>query len=93
MGTIYMCILVYGASIPRIEPSVKESAEGILNNLGLSPSEAISLFYRQIVLTRGLRFQIKLPNEETIRAFESTNKGEGLTVCKDAEDLFQRLGI
>lgn len=77
----------------RIEPSVKISAESILNNLGLSPSEAISLFYRQIVLTRGLPFEIKLPNEETLRTFASTDKGEDLTVCKDADDLFTRLGI
>ena len=79
----------------RIEPRVKDSAERILNALGLSSSEAISLFYRQIVLTRGIPFEIKLPtpNEETIRTFESTDRGEDLTVCKDADDMFKRLGI
>jgi DNA-damage-inducible protein J len=79
----------------RIEPRVKDSAERILNTLGLSSSEAISLFYRQIVLTRGIPFEIKLPtpNEETIRTFESTDRGEDLTVCKDADDMFERLGI
>lgn len=77
----------------RIEPELKLSAENILNKLGLSPSEAVSLFYRQIVLTRGLPFEVKLPNEETLRTFEATDRGEELTVCEDAGDMFERLGI
>jgi len=77
----------------RIEPELKQSAEGILGKLGLSPSEAVTLFYRQIVLTRGLPFEVKLPNEETLRTFACTDKGEDLTVCKDADDMFERLGI
>jgi len=77
----------------RIEPDVKRSAESILSSLGMSPTEAITLLYRQIILTRGLPFEIKLPNEETLRTFEATDRGEDLTVCRDADDMFERLGI
>jgi DNA-damage-inducible protein J len=59
----------------------------------MSPTEAITLLYRQIILTRGLPFEIKLPNEETLRTFEATDRGEDLTVCRDADDMFERLGI
>lgn len=77
----------------RVEPSLKKSAELVLKQLGVSPSEAVNLFYRQIVLTRGLPLEIKLPNEETLKTFALTDKGEDLIVCKDAEDMFSRLEI
>ncbi len=49
----------------RMEPNLKHDAEEILHSLGLSTTEAITLFYKQIALQRGLPFAVKLPNEET----------------------------
>lgn len=43
----------------RIEPDVKEKAEKILNELGLSASTTINIFYRQIIETNGLPFEVK----------------------------------
>ena len=45
----------------RIEPDVKEQAEGILEALGISASNAITMFYKQIILQRGMPFDLKLP--------------------------------
>ncbi len=45
----------------RIEPDVKEKAEIILNALGISASNAITMFYKQIILQKGLPFEVKLP--------------------------------
>ena len=45
----------------RIETGLKENAEGILAQLGISPSEAIKMLYSQIVLVKGMPFQSKLP--------------------------------
>lgn len=45
----------------RIEPDVKEQAETILSSLGISVSNAINMFYKQIILQRGLPFEVKLP--------------------------------
>ncbi len=45
----------------RIEPDLKEQAEGILTALGIPASNAITMFYRQIVLKKGLPFDVKLP--------------------------------
>ena len=45
----------------RIEPDLKEQAESILNALGIPASNAIAMFYRQIVLHRGLPFEVVLP--------------------------------
>ena len=45
----------------RIEPEVKEQAESILSELGMPASNAINMFYKQIILRRGLPFDVKLP--------------------------------
>ena len=47
----------------RIEPEVKEQAEMILNALGIPASNAITMFYKQIILQKGLPFEVKLPEE------------------------------
>ena len=45
----------------RIEPDLKEQAESILAALGIPASNAITMFYKQIVLQRGMPFEMKLP--------------------------------
>ncbi len=45
----------------RIEPDLKEQAETILTALGIPASNAITMFYKQIVLHNGLPFEVKLP--------------------------------
>ena len=45
----------------RIEPEVKEQAETILSALGIPVSNAINMFYKQIILQRGIPFEMKLP--------------------------------
>mgnify|MGYP003410769099 CR=1 FL=1 len=45
----------------RIEPDVKEQAEGILAALGIPASNAINMFYKQIILQRGLPFELQAP--------------------------------
>ncbi|MGR3318251.1 MAG: type II toxin-antitoxin system RelB/DinJ family antitoxin [Candidatus Anammoxibacter sp.] len=51
----------------RIEPKIKEKAEGVLKKLGISPAEVIRLFYDQICRSGGIPFQILIPNETTIK--------------------------
>lgn len=45
----------------RIDTNLKENAEDILARLGITPSGAIQMLYSQIVLTRGLPFDLHLP--------------------------------
>jgi len=77
----------------RIEPRLKKEAEHVLEDLGLSATQAINLFYRQVTLRRGLPFDVVILNRTTRRTFESTDAGKDLVVCKDADDLFRKLGI
>lgn len=50
----------------RIEPDVKEKAESVLSALGIPASNAINMFYKQIILQRGLPFDVKLPSSRLI---------------------------
>lgn len=77
----------------RIEPEIKEEAEKILSDCGLSASQAISLFYRQVILERGLPFPIKRFNAETRRVLKSSERGIGVDQFESADALFEDLGI
>ena len=50
----------------RVEPDVKEQAELVLEQLGIPMSNAVSMFLRQVVLQRGIPFEMKLPQAEPL---------------------------
>ena len=52
----------------HVEPDLKQEAEEVFSRLGPSSTEAITLFYRQVALQRGLPFEVKTPNAETCEA-------------------------
>ncbi len=62
----------------RMEPEIKRKAEGVLTRLGVSPTEAIRIFYRQISLRNGLPFAVEIPNNLTARTLENSRKGLGI---------------
>ena len=59
----------------RVEPDIKEQAEQILEQLGIPMSNAIGLFLRQIILQRGIPFEMKLPARQPT-AIGAMNAGE-----------------
>jgi len=77
----------------RMEPRLKDRAERVFRRLGLSATQAITIFYRQVELHRGLPFDIAIPTATTKRTLESTDAGRDLVICDDAEDMFRKLGI
>lgn len=73
----------------RIEPQVKNKAEGVLHNLGITPTEAIRIFYRQISLRNGLPFSVEVPNECTANTLKKSRKGEDVTEFDSVEEMFE----
>jgi DNA-damage-inducible protein J len=73
----------------RIQPEIKEQAERILQRLGLSPTEAIRMFYTQITLRNGLPFDVAIPNDVTIKALEESRNGRNLERFDSTEELFE----
>lgn len=59
----------------RIEPDVKEQAESILSTLGIPASNAINMFYKQIILNRGLPFEVRIPSIRPV-SIEKLTKAE-----------------
>ena len=60
----------------RIEPDVKEKAELILDALGIPASNAINMFYKQIILHKGIPFDVKLPSSPAIPDISDLSKDE-----------------
>lgn len=71
----------------RIEPDVKNKTEAIFSELGLSTSQAINLFYKQVILNNGLPFDVKIPNNLTKKAIEDSLDNSNLTEYSSLEDL------
>jgi mRNA interferase YafQ len=73
---------------------LKADAEAILDELGLTASDAIRLFYRQVTLRKGLPFDVTIPNAATRRALKDADAGRKLLgPFNDADEMFRKLGV
>ncbi|MCP4578522.1 MAG: type II toxin-antitoxin system RelB/DinJ family antitoxin [Deltaproteobacteria bacterium] len=77
----------------RMEPDLKEKAEQIFRKLGLTTTQALTFFYKQVELRNGIPFDVAIPNETTRRTLADTDSGRNLVVCEDTDDMFKKLGI
>ncbi len=77
----------------RIEPLLKEDVDKLFKKMGLTTTEAINLFYRQVKLRNGLPFSVVIPNKTTEKVFKDTDAKRNLIRCEDADDMFDKLGI
>ena len=75
----------------RIDAQSKEQAKRILNFLGLSMSQAIALYFRQIILRQGIPFDIEIPNELTSRVLAGADKKKGLHKAANVNKLLKEL--
>ena len=73
----------------RVEPSLKVEAEAVLARFGLSPTEAIRLFYLQVSLQGGLPFEVRIPNAETHAAMKDARSGRQLKTFKGAATVIR----
>lgn len=92
----------------RIDSGLKESAEGILSKLGISPASAIQMLYSQIVLQRGMPFELRLPvaapiaiggmsreelDQELSKGVESLRAGKAISADDVDAALAREFGI
>lgn len=73
----------------RIEPDVKEQAEKILSALGIPASNAINMFYKQIILQRGLPFDVKIPQTKPVSVSELTETQLNAELEKGYKDMLE----
>ena len=77
----------------QVQSEPKHKAEYIFRKLGLTTTQAITLFYKQVELRKGLPFDVVIPNKTTYQTFTNTDAGRDLIVCENADDMFKKLGI
>lgn len=92
----------------QIDANLKEEAEKILSQLGVSPSGVIQRLYSQIVMTKGIPLDLHLPsaqptaisgmhhaqlNAELLKGVESINSGKSYTADEVDAELFKEFGI
>jgi DNA-damage-inducible protein J len=74
----------------RIDPLLKERAENILHQVGLSAAEAVRLFYTQICLHKGLPFEARIPNKASIQAMKDAANRKTKKASR-IDDIFENL--
>ena len=77
----------------RIDPELKNRAERVFRELGLTSSQAITLFYKQVELQQGLPFIVRIPNDLTLEALEDARSRSNLESFNTVEDIIDDLGI
>ena len=76
----------------RIDMNLKDNAESILSQLGISPSSAIQMLYSQIVLRKGMPFELKLPSSKPL-AVDSIKAGKVYSADEVDAALAKEFGI
>ena len=71
----------------RGEPGLKDEVDGGCSDLGLSATEAITLFYKQVAIHHGLPFPVRIPNAATIAAIKDAQDGVDLFEYSDFDEL------
>ena len=72
----------------RVDAKLKAQAEEVLERLGLTASEAIRLFYKQVTLQKGLPFEVRIPNAETRKALREADAGKNLSAYSTVDAMF-----
>ncbi len=72
----------------RIEPELKQDVENVLRELGMTTSEAISMFLRQVSAQKGVPFPVRVPNAETREAVDELRNGKNLKTYASFDEWF-----
>lgn len=85
-------IQMQGADVvrARIDPDLKRQATEVLDEMGLSLSDAIRLLFVRIAADRAMPFEVRAPNKQTIAALEESERG-GLPAFQSIEALMADL--
>ena len=82
----------------RLDPTLKHQTERLLKELGLTPSQAITIFFKQANRIQGLPFAVlasdegEIPSDETVAAIEDLIHRREVKEYDSVEELFKSLG-
>ncbi len=75
----------------RIDPQLKKAAERVFTKIGISTTEAIRLFLKQVELHKGLPFPVSIPNAETVAAMMEANNPAALKRYRSFRELREQI--
>lgn len=75
----------------RVDSRLKRSAEKVFTTLGISTTEAVRLFLRQVELHDGLPFPTAIPNAETLAAMKEAENPSRLEAFGSFRELRAKL--
>ena len=75
----------------RIDPDLKRSTERVFSKIGITTTEAIRLFLKQVALHQGLPFPIAIPNAETVAAMREANDPAALKRYRSFRELREKI--
>jgi len=75
----------------RMEPGLKSEVEELLERLGVTTTDAITMFFSQIRLRQGIPFSVAMPNAITRRTFDATDRGDELHAYRSQDEMFKAL--
>jgi len=77
----------------RTTEEIKRGAEDIFSGLGLNISSAVNLFLKQVINYRGIPFDLRLPNKETLHAMDDIENSHNLESADTVEEMFKKIGV
>lgn len=77
----------------RIDEKLKNEAAEVLAGMGLTISDVVRISLTKIAKEKALPFDMRIPNKLTAETLAKSERGEDVHRAKDAEDLFDQLGI
>jgi DNA-damage-inducible protein J len=72
----------------RIDQATKAATEKVLDSLGMTPTEAIRLFYRQIAIRKSFPLELHVPNKLTASVLSKSDKNKDIETFETAADLY-----
>lgn len=77
----------------RIDETLKNEAAAVLAEMGLTVSDLVRITLTKVARDKALPFDMRIPNDLTVKTITKSEKGVDVHEAKDAEDLFNKLGI
>jgi DNA-damage-inducible protein J len=71
----------------RIDSKTKTASERILEKIGMTPTDAVRLLYRQIALRKEFPLELRVPNKVTAQTLSKSDRGEGIESFDSVEDM------
>lgn len=77
----------------RVDETLKNEAAAVLAEMGLTVSDVVRIALTKIAKEKALPFDLRTPNALTAETLAKSEGGEDVHLAKDADDLFDQLGI